>query len=103
MGWWQERKAKKKLMKLGMKKDQVEEIVRELTEGYKGVLSAQELIKEQESEDYRSIMTTLKFIGQSNTSREHKRFIATKLVEKSGLSNEKKHDLLQGIERTYGT
>jgi hypothetical protein len=101
MSWWQTRKARKNLEKIGLDKTYLKGIEKELKEGVKQAEAVRDELRKQESPEYIRLVETLNQIVAGNAPTDQKKLISIKLVEQARLSDWEKHDLLEQVEGLY--
>ena len=102
MSWWQERKARRKLVKL-IGKDEAGQMIQELKHGHQQLEMLRDGLREKESDTYRQLIGTINQIIEGKAPATQKKLISIKLVESAKLTDYERQDLLQQIESIYQT
>lgn len=102
MSWWQERKARKALEKLGMDKNYLKQIGKEIKWGTKELEQQRDDLRKLESPTYHKLIKEINLIIDRDAPIEQKKSVSIKLINNAVLSNYERNDLLKQIESIYG-
>ncbi len=103
MGWWQTRKARKNLEKIGLDKTYLKGVEKELKQGVKQAEIIRDELRKQESPEYHRLIETINQIVDGKAPLDQKKTISIRLVEQSpSLSEWERHDLLEQVHSLYG-
>lgn len=102
MGWWQTKKARKNLEKLGFSKQYLNDMQNELREGYQNAKKVRNELRKLESPTYNKLLAKINQIIGANGTKEQKKQFSIKLVNNALLSDFERNDLLEQVEIIYG-
>lgn len=102
MSMWQQRKARKALVKIGLDEDYLKDMQSELRKGYKAARSLRDELRKIEAEGYPALVDFLNQISKGDGTFEEKMSESVDLVNGTDLSESERSDLLEQIDMIYG-
>jgi hypothetical protein len=101
MGWWQARKARKELEKMGLDKKYLKSMQAKLEQGHEQAKDLRDELRKQESPTYRKLVMRINEISYEPLPARQRYTMSLDLVREAGLTGWERSDLLAQIGNNY--